>query len=340
MRIDTHGHLKSSKLPQHGKKCAMQTIVEEAMDSGIGRIFDMPNIINPVTGNPVITRVDAEARIKFARQVGVSTQYRTYIGASLNYLEEAVDVVQENSLVVGMKAFMGPTTGNFGIKEVADQESLYKRLHDKNYDGVLAVHCEDESEFIDIWNPQRPETHSLARPLKSELSSIRKQIDFARKADFKGTLLGCHVTSGKSIELFKEAYDNGIKVAVEITPHHSILRMEDMRKLGMFGKMNPPLRSKKEQEGLLEYAKHETKIPVVIGSDHARHPFMEKVRGSNQPGKKEKSYPSGMGLDVYQTLYPRLLYEISSDPSVPNNRVEDVTYNNVVNIFGRKKCGV
>ncbi len=335
--IDTHGHGNIWNLPAYWKKSAMQIMAEDAQEAGIGRIFLMPNIVNPITKRPVVRKADVIARLKFVRQLGLLQYYRTYVGATLDYLEEAADVVLNDdypgSFTSGIKAYFGPTVGPLAIVEESGQKDVFKRLSDKDYERVLAMHCEDKSKFkLELWDEKHPETHCLARPLEAELSSYKKQTEFARETDFEGILYFCHATSSKCIELAKDAKrDYGLNVAVEISPIHAILSMDDSSALGMFGKVNPPLRSREEQKGLLYSAKHETEIPIVIGSEHSQHDFFEKIR-----------YPhkSGMGRDVYKFLYPELIKEISSDPSVPNNRVEDLTRNNPVKIFGKRKCGV
>lgn len=347
MRIDTHGHFKTWKFPAYGKKSAMQILVEEAHDAGVDRIFDMPNIINLVTGNPVIRKVDVKARLNFARQQGVWQNYRTYVGATSDpdQLEEAAKLVLSDeypgNFVPGIKAYMiGKDNQQPNIEDIYQQLNIeeekqflvYATLSDCGYDGVLALHCEKMSEVRpELWNPKRPETHCIVRPLEAELASIAENIDFARRADFEGTLFECHSTSSQGIELWKNAKrDYGLKTAVEITPHHTLLSKNDMSALGMFGKMNLPLRDEEVQKGLLESLKYETEIPVVIGTDHAKHDFFEKIR---------EPYVSGMDTEVYK-LYGKLISELKSDPSVPNNRVEALTYGNVVKVFGRKKCGV
>lgn len=338
MQIDPHVHWNVWNW-EYGKRTVMESLLEEAQEVGIGRVFAMPNIKNPATGNPVIRRDDVKARLNFARQQGVLPYFRTFVGATSNteQLEEAANIVCENPFVPGIKAYMiGKDNQQPDIEDIYQQlnieedkqKAVFTTLADCGYNEVLALHCEDSSEFRRVWDSKRPKSHCDARPLKAEFKSIKRNIDYARKTDFEGTLYFCHTTSSKCIELAKEAKEQGLKVAVEITPHHSLLSMDDMEALGMFGKMNTPLRKKKEQEGLLWSLKYETEIPITIGSDYARHDFFEKIR-----------YPYKSGIGTYKP-YKKIISEISSDPSVPNNRVIDLTYGNPVKIFGKKKCGI
>lgn len=332
--IDSHGHCKTWTFPSYGKKSAMQILIEEAKGAGIGIVFDMPNIENPVTKSPVVRKADVDARLNFARQQGVLQNYRTYIGATQNpkQLEEAAGVALENDFVPGIKAFMGTSVGTLGITKEDEQRAVFATLADCGYDGVIALHCEDDSKFNSrIWDPKNPITHCLARPLEAELSSVEKNLGFAVDTGFEGAVLGCHITSGKSIELFKEANKNyGLKVAVEVSPHHNLLSMDHMEPLGALGgKMNPPLRHESEREVLLDYTKHETEIPIMVGTDNAKHPFFKKI---------ETPYMSGFGVEVY-TIYGELLSRVGSDPSVSSHRVEDLTYHNILKVFGKEKCG-
>ncbi len=175
----------------------------------------------------------------------------------------------------------------------------------------------------DLWNPTNPESHCDTRPLKAETESFKDQIEFARQTDFKGTLLGCHTSSKYSIELLKNANkDYGLNVAAEITPHHSLLSKDDMKLLGMIGKMNPPLREKEEQKKLFHALQNETDISIILATDYAPHKLLEKIRP-----------PYLSGISNY-TLYTDVIKMLDS------KRIEDVTYNNPVKIFGKRKCGV
>jgi dihydroorotase len=72
------------------------------------------------------------------------------------------------------------------------------------------------------------------------------------------------------------------------------LNEEDQHRLGNFGKVNPPLRSKSDQEALWRLFA----IVDTIGTDHAPHTLDEK----NQPYNKAPS-----GMPGVQTMLPLLL---------------------------------
>lgn len=323
MQIDTHVHCRDGN---EREKATISGVVKAARDAGIDIVFDMPNVINPATGTPIIRKVDIDARLELAKSQAVLDNYKIYVGATPDsaQLEEAANIVRENTRVPGIKAFMCTSVGPLGIIKEEEQKSVYAELSDCGYEDVLAFHGEKESFFRnDLWNPEDPESHCYARPLISETESFKDQIEFARQTDFKGTLLGCHTSSKYSIELLKNAKrDYGLKVAAEISPHHSMLSRADMKKLGMNGKMNPPLREEQVQEELFSVLQNEKEIPIILATDYAPHKLLEKIRP-----------PYLSGISNY-TLYTDVIKMLDS------KRVEALTYGNVVEIFSPRKCGV
>jgi dihydroorotase len=82
----------------------------------------------------------------------------------------------------------------------------------------------------------------------------------------------CHVTTAKEIELCR-TYD---KASYEITPHALFLSTEDLASLKELGKVNPPLRDKREQAALWRMLGSDT----IIASDHAPRLVSHKLEGA------------------------------------------------------------
>ena len=76
------------------------------------------------------------------------------------------------------------------------------------------------------------------------------------------------------VELAKK---DGIKVTAEVTPHHFTLTEDDITGDDANYKMNPPLRTKKDRDKLIEGLKEG--IMDTISTDHAPHHATEKERG-------------------------------------------------------------
>ncbi|NWO15206.1 amidohydrolase family protein, partial [Virgibacillus sp.] len=74
--------------------------------------------------------------------------------------------------------------------------------------------------------------------------------------------------------IIREAKRAGIRVTTEVTPHHLLLNETDIHTANTNFKMNPPLRSKQDQEALLNGLIDGT--IDFIATDHAPHAKEEK----------------------------------------------------------------
>ena len=83
-----------------------------------------------------------------------------------------------------------------------------------------------------------------------------------------------HISSGHGVELVRLAKRLGADVWAEVTPHHFTLTEEAVLKHGSLAKMNPPLRTQKDRQMLIEGLKDGT--IDMIATDHAPHSEEEK----------------------------------------------------------------
>ena len=85
-----------------------------------------------------------------------------------------------------------------------------------------------------------------------------------------------HISSGRSVDLVRYAKKLGAKVYAEVTPHHFSLTEDMVLDKGTLCKMNPPVRTRWDQEMILEGLKDGT--IDLIATDHAPHSQEEKNR--------------------------------------------------------------
>ena len=85
-----------------------------------------------------------------------------------------------------------------------------------------------------------------------------------------------HISSGSSVKMVKLAKELGAKVWAEVTPHHFTLTEEAVLKHKTLAKMNPPLRTEKDRQAILEGLKGGT--IDMIATDHAPHSQEEKEK--------------------------------------------------------------
>ena len=83
-----------------------------------------------------------------------------------------------------------------------------------------------------------------------------------------------HLSSAGSVRLMREARARGVKISGEVCPHHIALTDESVQTFDTNFKMNPPLRSRADIDGLLEGIADGT--IEILASDHAPHATFEK----------------------------------------------------------------
>jgi dihydroorotase len=83
-----------------------------------------------------------------------------------------------------------------------------------------------------------------------------------------------HISSARSVQLIREAKSRGVKISGEASPHHFTLTDEAVKSYDTNFKMNPPLRSERDRQALLEGLADGT--IEIIASDHAPHCSYEK----------------------------------------------------------------
>ncbi|MCI5727153.1 MAG: dihydroorotase [Clostridium sp.] len=103
-----------------------------------------------------------------------------------------------------------------------------------------------------------------------------------------------HISSGNSVDMVRFIKSLGANVSAEATPHHFSITDEAVLEYGTLAKMNPPIRTQKDLEKIIEGLKDNT--IDIIATDHAPHSKEEKA-------KALKEAPSGIiGLETSLAL--------------------------------------
>jgi dihydroorotase len=313
MSIDPHVHCRDGR---ESYKETIAHVFEVAKKQGIKKIFDMPN-----TDPPILFEKDVRERLKLVPK-NHKKDYFLYIGATAKeeQLKEAIKSYKKYREVIGIKLYTGKTIRDLAIFNKKDQKKIYKILAKLNYQGPIAVHCEKE-EYLKpkLWDPQKPISHSLARPKKAEIESIKDQIEMVKETNFKGILHICHISCPESLELIDKARKE-IKITCGVTPHHILWNNQRLKRAdGLLYKTNPPLREKKDLMKLRKYLK-EGKIDW-IETDHAPHALGEKLFFPYLSG-----YPS---LYLYKDFVNKFLPRIGLDKKL----IKKLTFENIFKTF-------
>jgi len=109
-------------------------------------------------------------------------------------------------------------------------------------------------------------------PAAAEELIVKRDIDLAKETG--GHVHIAHVSTEGSVDLIRAAKEEGVHVTAEVTPHHLTLTEEDVLKYGTLAKVNPPLRTKRDNIALLR-ALNDSVIDIVA-TDHAPHTKADK----------------------------------------------------------------
>ena len=259
--IDAHVHFREPGLTHKGD---MFTESRAAVAGGVTSVMDMPNVIPPTT-----TLDRCKERFKLAKKK-MFTNYSFYLAATEDNINELRQI--DNTLVCGIKLFMGSSTGNMLVRDEAVLKAVFRL---KNL--LVAVHCEDESiiqanaeKARQQYGDNVPLTqHAEIRSEEACFLSSQKAVALARKYGTKLHVL--HLTTAKELELFSKSRP---KITAEACVSYLCLDSADYPKLGTFMKCNPSIKKAGDREALLD-AVVSGKI-ATVGSDHAPHTVEEK----------------------------------------------------------------
>src|SRR3989344_6340515 len=286
--IDPHVHLRD---PGQTEKEDFYTGTCAALAGGYTIVLDMPNNKVPIS---TFDRLGEKIKIAKGKAVCDIGFYFGSLGDNLDEFKkipppvfdpEGSDPEWAGGQVFGIKLYLNQTTGNFLINESALSRvfsAIPLRL-------LILVHAEGDT-------------------LENVLKVLREHK--------KNTHI-CHISLASELKQIINAKNEGLPITCGVTPHHLFLTENDVKILGPFGKMRPPLRSKKDVDFLWKNLKYID----CIESDHAPHTIEEK-KSNNPPN----------GVPGLETTLPLLLTAVSENRLT----IEDVLrlcYENPKKIF-------
>jgi dihydroorotase len=267
--IDAHVHFREPGL-EHEE--TWLTGSRAAVMGGITTVLDMPNTVPP-------TDTVDRARAKLA--LAANSAYCDFgIFGLLGESEESVAELARSGLVVGLKVFMGPTTGDL---RAPDDDGMRRALAVARQAGLcVAFHAEDR-EVID-GAEGRVRTagrygalgHLDARPAEAEVVAIDRAARLLHDSGAPGHIL--HLSSAPGLAAVERWRGAGVDLTCEVTPHHLFLDRDVYATAEGVARVNPPIRGG-EDAVALRAALADGRIDYVA-TDHAPHLAADKQRPS------------------------------------------------------------
>jgi len=313
--IDPHTHIRDL---QQSEKEDWISASKAAIAGGVTTIFDMPNTI-PATTNLINLNLKREAAKKSL------INYKFYIGATNSNQKDIEEILSENPTdIAGIKIFLAGSSSN-DVLEKSKIEEVFKVA--KKYDKIVVVHTELQ-DCLNKWNSRVQEktilNHNKIRNRECTINGTKLVLEIAEK--IRNKLYIAHISTAEEVELIRK-YKNNNRIFCEVTPHHLLLNESVLEKVGNIGKVNPSLRTKKDNTTLWE-AIYDGTVDF-IGTDHAPHQLAEKQ-------KEYSKVPSGFpGLETGLQL---LLNEVNKGKHTKKKLVE-ITSKKVAVIFNLENRG-
>lgn len=277
---DVHVHLRE---PGFSYKETIESGTLAAARGGYSDISAMPNI-NPVPD--CLENLSAELEM-----IKKSAKINVHPYGAITKDEAGEELSDMETMAPFVTAFSDDGRG-------VQSESLMKEAMKKaaSLKKIIAAHCEVNSllngGYIHDGEYARAHNHK-GIPSESEWAEVERDIFLAEKTG--AALHICHISTAESAELIRRAKKRGAGVTCETAPHYLLLDDSLIKEDGAW-KMNPPLRSRRDKDALIEALSDGT--IDMIATDHAPHSAEEKSKGLKE---------SAFGISGIETAFP-LLY--------------------------------
>lgn len=313
--IDCHVHFRE---PGFEHKATMKSEAASAREGGVLTVCEMPN-----TNPPCVTVEALRQKIDIADGI-TACDIRFFFGITeREHIAELRAAWADQDLrrrLCGVKLYLDHSTGNQKV-EGGIVEEIFAVCAELGI--TLVAHCEDSEINTEAAEQIRDaggdeddvSLHSLMRPSASEGKAVAYAISMAKKY---GTAFHvAHLSTAQGLEHVRAAKAAGVTVTCEVSPHHLFLSIEDYKRLGTLGKMNPPLRPKADVEALWRGIEDGT--VDCIATDHAPHTLEEK--------QVNPALSAPSGVPGVETALPLMLTRVSPE------KVRELMYENPNRIF-------
>ncbi len=272
-RVDPHVHFRD---PGYTQKEDFLTGTLSAAFGGVTCILDMPNT------EPFLYRYPALEEKEYIASRKAVVDYGLITGMKNRILDE-----KALKRSPALKIFMAPTTGGI-VNELDDLALQYLLNLMKDYGKPVIFHAED-MKFISNEKTGNLIEHLRNRPNMAEESAVRRLISSGKPLHM------AHITSTEAVELLK---NRTYGQTSEVTPHHLFLTVDSDFENEAYGRVNPPLRKKRDRDALWD-ALRDGRIDM-ISSDHAPHTMEEKEEFETAPS----------GIPGVETALPLILVAV------------------------------
>lgn len=252
--IDLHAHLRDPGDP------LAETTASGAAAAAAGGFTTVVAMAN--TDPPVDTPERVEQAVRRARDAGVRVLPAAAVTRGLAGVE-LVDVAACSA--AGAVAFSDDG------RNLASVELLAAAIREADATGrAVLVHPEDERLIARGTPAGAAPARSLDRPEEAETAAITSAIEALSRAG-RGRLHLQHISTAASVDLVRQAREDGLAVTAEVTPHHLAIWSPPAVPADppALLKVNPPLRGERDRLALIQGLRDG--VIDAVATDHAPH---------------------------------------------------------------------
>ena len=285
--IDVHFHVRAPSFPERG---TVESETKAAAKGGITTLFEMP-ISNPCMSNG---KVFKDRKEHFLKNTIINFSFIPAIGKLTN--SNLSSLIKNGAIAFKIFTIAAPANRKSefdGLCFTKENEILEALIHAKKSNLTTIFHAEDQNmldyfkKFENNFKKSNPKIHNATRPAITEALAISKILNLNSIAKTKIHI--AHVTSEISLDIISYFQKKGQDVSAETCPHYLFKTEKDVIRVGPFGKINPPIRTKADQDKLWKGLKNNSLS--IIASDHASFSLNEKLKGKKDFSKAPPGSP-------------------------------------------------
>ncbi len=266
--IDIHCHIRAPAYPQRG---TVASETRACAAGGITTVFEMP-ITNPCCNTPEQV---ALRRDHFAASAHVD--FGLY-GAPLSLTEAAVDALADSG-IIAFKIFTTPAPPGREVEFAGlawpNESDQFRALQLIARTGLPVVVHAESAEILAAapqLDPTDARSHGLSRPPLAEALAVAKLLTMNITARAK--LHIAHVTSAATIDILRR-FSGTSDFTAETCPHYLRYTEDDVARVGVAAKINPPIRHAVDRAALWQAIADG--IITHVTTDHAGFSAAEKA---------------------------------------------------------------
>jgi dihydroorotase len=259
--IDMHVHFR-----EPGRE-DVETIIGGSMvaaRSGFTSVCTMANTTPPIDNQALVRFIKLEAEKGPISVFPIAAVTKGLQGEEISEMGELI-----NAGAVAFSDDGRPISSSILMRRALE----YSRM----FDVPILSHAED-LELTDegIMNEGFNSTLLGLKGIPGESEEIIISRDSLLARLSKGRLHVCHVSTGGSVGIIRNAKQAGIRVTCETAPHYFSLTDDAVADQLSMAKMKPPLRTETDRLAIIEGLK--SGVIDVIATDHAPHSLNEKMQ--------------------------------------------------------------